>query len=209
MNIFRRLFGRGKAAQGLQREEIEPEGKTLLVVDTDNLAKEAEKAIWEEIGKITNLPIFEGRVEHGYSQSAVSQSAQCPRCGAKTQQCYAHFIYATNIAPRVMFAPAGFFCTRCPTVIVDEEMIEGGVKIGYTYQGVVGIDYEGKKEPALFYTWNGREPIYIFDEKEHLVGLSTIDSREHDQRDLHISAKERKKRKRKRQLSKRARRRNR
>jgi len=88
-------------------------------------------------------------------------------------------------------------------------MIEDGVKTGYTFQGVVGIDYEGKKEPALFHTWNGKEPIYLFDENENVIGLNTIDSKEHYQGVPQISAKDKKKLKRKRHLVKRARKRNR
>jgi hypothetical protein len=52
----------------------------------------------------------------------------------------AHFIYATDIAPRVMFAPAGYFCTACPTVVVDEHLIATGMKAGYRFRAVVGVD---------------------------------------------------------------------
>jgi len=209
MNFFKRLFGRSKAKEGSQPEGIEAGEKMMLRVDTDNLGKEVQQAIWEEIGKKTNLPIYEGRVEHGYSRTAVSQSGQCPRCYAKTQQRYANFIYATDIAPRVMFAPAGFFCTGCPTVIIDEEMIEAGVKKGYTFQGVVGIDYERKKEPDYFRTWNGNDTVYLFDENNNVVGLAAINSKERYHGASHSLEKNREKLKRKRKIAKEARKRNR
>jgi hypothetical protein len=208
MNLFKRLFGRKQA------EEVSPEKEAgrdrgILTVNTDNLSKEGRQGIWEEIGKQTNLPIYKGKVEHGYSRRTVSQTGQCPRCQAKTLQHYANFIYATDIAPRVMFVPAGFFCAHCPTVIIDEEMIAGGVKKGFCFQGVVGIDYEGKKEPDLFRTWNGKEAVYIFDENKNVIGLSGIDSTKHHEEVPQISTKDKLKLKRKRQMARKARKRNR
>jgi hypothetical protein len=70
-----------------------------------------------------------------------------------------------------MMAPAGFFCSRCPTVIIDEEIIAAGTKSGFKYQGVIGIDFLGTRQAALFETWNGRKPIYIFDEDEQCHGM--------------------------------------
>lgn len=61
-----------------------------------------------------------------------------PRCRAATRQRNAHFIYATGIAPRVMLVPAGYFCTACPTVIIDEEIIAMSVKEGYRFRCVRG-----------------------------------------------------------------------
>ena len=83
----------------------------------------------------------------------------------------AHFIYATDIAPRVMFAPAGHFCTACPTVIVDEKLIASGVKDGDRFRAVVGVDYVGKKPPDCFQTWNGHPLAYILDENEQVMDV--------------------------------------
>lgn len=85
----------------------------------------------------------------------------------------AHFIYATDIAPRVMFAPAGYFCTACATVVVDEHLIAGGIKEGYRFRAVVGIDYAGEKQPDFFKTWNGQETIYLLDEDGRVMDLTT------------------------------------
>jgi hypothetical protein len=76
----------------------------------------------------------------------------------------AHFIYATDTAPRVMFAPAGHFCTACPTVVIDEDLIAGGMKEGYRFRAVVGVDYAGERPPDIFRTWNGQRSIYLLDE---------------------------------------------
>ena len=207
MSFLKSLFRGSGTKEASQPEELEArDNKMMLMVNTDNLSKETQRAVWEEIGKKTNLPLFEGTIEHGYPRAAVSQTDQCPRCHNKTQQHYANFIYATDVAPRVMFAPAGFFCTECPTVIIDEEMIEAGVKKGYSFQGVVGIDYEGKKDPDLFRTWNGKKPVYVFDENKNVMGLSTIDSEEAYKGMPQIPPRDKKKLKRKRQMAKQARR---
>ena len=39
-----------------------------------------------------------------------------------------------------MFAPAGYFCSACPTVIVGESLIATGLKEGYRFRAVVGVD---------------------------------------------------------------------
>lgn len=56
----------------------------------------------------------------------------------------AHFIYVTKTVTRVMLAPAGYFCTACPTVIIDEDVIASGVTEGHPFRTVVGIDYAGR-----------------------------------------------------------------
>jgi hypothetical protein len=143
----------------------------VVRVDVDSLAPESPEKFYQALAEHNGLPVFEGEVEHGYSKASAGSTATCPRCGAPTGQYCAHFVYATNSATRVMMAPAGYFCSKCPTVIVDEKMIAAGVKSGFKYQGVIGIDFLGKKKPAFFKTWNGRKPIYIFDEDEQCHGM--------------------------------------
>lgn len=154
--------------------------------------------------------IFEGELEHGYSKAAVGQTQGCPRCGAPTQQQYANFVYATDVRTRVKLAPAGFFCSQCPTVIIDEAVVAAGVKPGLEFQGVVGLDFDG--ELRLFRTWNGKKPTYILDEKEQIIGLSTSSLMADLPGDVSAGApraKDGKQLKRKRHLAKLARRRNR
>ena len=151
-------------------KNIAPEGR--LFVDTDDLSQEEKQKFWSEAEKMTGISFYEGHVEHGYSLKFVSNPHRCPRCHEKTEKHYGNFIYATQIAARVMFAPAGYFCTKCPSVIIDEDMIKLGVKSGFRFQGVVGLDY-GKtmKEPDFFRTWNGQKTVYIFDEYKQIVAL--------------------------------------
>jgi hypothetical protein len=85
----------------------------------------------------------------------------------------AHFIYATDTAPRVMFAPAGTFCTACPTVVIDEDLIARGMKEGYRFRAVVGVDYAGEKPPDIFRTWHGQRPIYLLDEDGQVMDVTT------------------------------------
>jgi len=73
----------------------------------------------------------------------------------------------------------------------------------------VGIDYDGKKEPDFFRTWNGKKTVYVLDENENVIGLTTIDSKERGYAVPKISARDRQKLKRKRQMAKMARKRNR
>lgn len=124
----------------------------------------------------SNITLYEGKVEHGYALSFVSTQERCPRCNAGTRQYYANFIYATQVAPRVMFAPAGYFCTSCPTVIIDEDMIRSGKTGHFEFQGVLGIDYNGRQEPYFFRTWNGKTAIYLLDEDQIPQGIATYSS---------------------------------
>ena len=53
-------------------------------------------------------------------------------------------------------------------------LIQAGIRGKFKYQGVLGLDYEGSKEPDLLQTWNGSKPVYIFDEEEVAMGLATL-----------------------------------
>jgi hypothetical protein len=137
----------------------------------DTFSPGVQEKLYQKLAEKNGLPIFEGEVRHGYSKADVRSTGVCPRCGAPTRQYCAHFIYATDKSTRVMMVPAGFFCSKCPTVIVDEEIIAAGVKNGFTYQGVVGVDFLGRKDPVFFETWNGVKPVYVFDEDEECHGM--------------------------------------
>jgi len=179
-HLFKRFFNRSKDNQGKIRNDndfeiIENENNSTLRLDIDKYNQGEKKELFTEISNIFNLSLYEGHVEHGYSLNYLSNSKQCPRCFAETEQCYGNFIYATQIAPRVMFAPAGYFCTKCPTVIINEDIIRGGINKKFRFKGVLGLDYEGRKEPDFFKTWNGEESIYILDENQTAMGLSTFE----------------------------------
>jgi hypothetical protein len=205
--------------EGSQESADEVDGSALpswmrrnkkgLTVDLDVLHPEARARLEEELVAQNKLPLFVGEVEHAYTKAAVGKTGICPRCKAPTENKCAHFIYATNVASRVMLAPAGFFCTHCPTVIVDESILATGMKPGLQFRGVVGINFGGRKEDCLFSTFNGRKPLYILDEERGFMGISiTPPPLGLNNPNLGRALSARKK-KRKRQLAKQARRRNR
>lgn len=175
-NLLKRILG-GRQA----KKSSLPEGSVVRVpetdavrVDLDQLGPDAQDEFKETVSQISEITFFEGHVEHGYSLDHVSDAQRCPRCQAPTWQHYAEWIYATQIAPRLMLAPAGYFCTRCPTVIVDEAMIQSGVKKQFRYQGVAGLDHDEGKNPDLFRTWNGKDAVHVFDEEGIHQGLSSL-----------------------------------
>lgn len=147
----------------------------MVSLNTDGMSEDEKEAFFAEASKRTDIPLFEGRVQHAYDVACVADPTRCPRCGGDTQTKYANFIYATQIAVRVMFVPAGRFCTRCPSVVIDQQLIECGVSDPrFRYQGVLGIDYGKKKEPDHFRTWNGKDAVYVFDEDQNLLGINTF-----------------------------------
>ena len=145
----------------------------IVKTNLDGLSKEEQKIALQEITRGSDIPIHDGDVEHGYSAEKVVNPAKCPRCGAPTELRYADFIYATQKTPRIMMAPVGFFCTQCPTVVVDEELMRRGVSGDFVYRGVIGIECENKKKGGPFKTWNGNETIVFIDEVENTIELLT------------------------------------
>jgi len=120
---------------------------------------------------MSDVPAHNDKVEHGYSLAKVVNSAKCPRCSGPTELRYAEFIYATQKSPRVMAAPAGYFCARCPTVIIDEDLLRQGVTGNFVYHSVIGIECEDKEKGGPFKTWNGRETVVYIDEVENTMRL--------------------------------------
>ena len=147
----------------------------VVTVNLEPLVDEQREEFFTWAAKRSGLGLFDGQVEHGYSIDAVSRTDQCPRCSAATERQYSHFIYATQVEPRIMYAAAGHFCSHCPTVIVDEDMIEAGIADPYFhYQGVLGLDVDEQRgQPCLFRTWNGRDAIFVMEEENNMVGLET------------------------------------
>ncbi len=178
--IVKRMFGKSADVSGKGLRMNQDDRSVHLNLDAFD--KSEQEAIRDEIArKVDEFPRFEGKVRHACELGVAKNREICPKCQSPTRQCYANFIYATQeAAARTMFAPAGFFCTKCPTVVIDNEMIEKGVTKGFRFQRVVGVDYGKRKKPDLFLTMNGKKAVYVFDEDQNLLGLETVSrSRKH------------------------------
>jgi hypothetical protein len=178
-------------------------------IDLDSFTPATQQRLREELAQISSVPMFEGTIEHAYTLARVGQKERCPRCGAPTQWKTANFVYATDIAPRAMLAPAGYFCSACPTVIIDEGLIESGMKKGFAFRGVVAIDHDNGKRLDIFKTWNGEKPVYILDENEQFAGLASGSSLQRPPPPPPSQSARRDKERRKKKLADKARRRNR
>jgi hypothetical protein len=78
----------------------------IVNMNYDNLTKEDQEEFRKTLIEEMDFPRYDGEVEHAYELTYVKGSKTCPRCQSETQQCYVNFIYATQVAPRVMFGPA-------------------------------------------------------------------------------------------------------
>jgi hypothetical protein len=173
------IFRKSRTGHNPTRHHAAPEvvrlGKhSLAKVNMEHWDPENQRAFRSAATALSNLRCYAGHVEHGYALRAVATAARCPRCQAETRQYYANVIYATQVAPRVMFAPAGYFCAHCPTVIVDEEMIRSGLTGPFTFQGVLGLEHDESTAPDFFRTWNGQAAVYLLDEDQTPQGRATM-----------------------------------
>ncbi len=150
--------------------------EATLSVNLDALNRDGQEEFMETALDQADFELFEGRLKHGYDLKEVSDKDICPRCQSATLQMYSNFVYATTIAPRVMFAPAGYFCQKCPTVIIDQDLIRTGISRKLKFRGVLGIDPERGEDFEGFETWNGKKSVYLIDEQEgDMVTLTTAD----------------------------------
>ena len=175
--IFRRISGEKETVDRESQEGETPlaitRRKRSLVVDADAIEEEEKVELYSTMAEDAGYKVHRGKVEHAYALEHVSDAEVCPRCGGPTLQEYASFVYATQIAPRAMFGPAGFFCTRCPTVIVDEDLIIGSInEKEFEFGDVVGIHDEEADELSTFGTWNGEPAVYVLDEEGIPLGLA-------------------------------------
>lgn len=163
-------------------EEARPGPGSLVRINVEAWDPAEQHALHTVAAETAKITFYTGKVQHGYALSVVMTPERCPRCRAGTRQHYANFIYATQTAPRVLFAPAGYFCTRCPTVVIDEEMVRAGMTASFTFHGVVGIAYDDRDAPDYFLTWNGQHAVYLLNEDQMLEGLATLPPAQQRQR---------------------------
>ena len=132
-------------------------------------------SLLEEFAKHRNFPIFKGKVENAFESDFLGYKDKCPLCNTATVQHYSSFIWANQIASRLMAAPAGHFCPNCPTVIIDDDIMKSGVnKARFQYWGTCAIEtgYEEKKgDTNLFRTLNGEKVTYVLDQDQGLNGI--------------------------------------
>jgi len=210
-----------KLAEQDKKGETPPEvsSKFQFTADTDQVYTSVNMDDWEErekndiyteMAQVADMEVYEGHVESAYDKNVVSDTDHCPLCHSKTELQYANFIYATDAGTRSMFAPAGYFCTGCPCVIVDQSIIKGGITIkGLKYRGVLGIDYGEKKSPDYLTKWNGKDAVYVFDENRMPVGITTLDETSKYAMKISDHTRPRKKTRKKRHMARRSRRKNR
>lgn len=150
-------------------------GYTVEAINNDELSDSAKADFARSIAGESNLPLFTGKINNAYDLGEIDDAKICPRCSAPTRQQYANWVYATNSTPRALVAPAGYFCTKCPTVVIDQKMLRQGVTRGYRYVQVIGLTNESGKGFHGFTTWNGVKPIYLFDEAGNPSGFADLD----------------------------------
>ncbi len=165
VGFLKKLFSRAK------RAEV---GGATVRVNMDGADEAEMEGFRDTVRDVTGMDYFEGNLKHGYSLEHAGSADRCPRCNAPTRQQYADFIYLTQIAPRVLTAPAGYFCTKCPTAVIDEKMIRDGRTPGFDFKGVLGIQHD-EDRADLLKTWNGKPPVFLLggDEEFLFHGLSS------------------------------------
>ncbi len=138
-----------------------------------DFTKEQNLAMLESFSNVSQVPLFKGVIEHAYESAFTGYKDKCPRCSAATELRMSNFVYACQHKERVMTAPAGHFCTACPTVIIDDEFMEANMDASQDieYGGVVMIDSVYDK-PSLFKTLNGEKSTYIADQDQNLKGIA-------------------------------------
>lgn len=137
----------------------------VTLVQNREISNAEVRAQMEAFSEVSNFGMFKGKIEHAYESDFTGYTDHCPKCDAPTEQLYTGIVYATQIRARVMSAPAGHFCTKCPTVIINDDIIRKGIPAGFKYGGTCALE-GNQSEPNLFSTLNGKKPVYILDEDQ-------------------------------------------
>jgi hypothetical protein len=125
----------------------------------------------EEFTKHSDFPIFKGKIDNAYESDFLGYKDKCPLCNTPTVQHYSSFVWANQLASRLLAAPAGHFCPNCPTVIIDDDVVKNGTdRARFIYWGVCAIE-SGYSETNLFSTLNGEKVTYILNEEGGLDGI--------------------------------------
>ena len=164
-----------KLAEDLKLEVRTQGDSATMNANLDKLSPNEQREFKQASLELGDFAMHEGHVKHGYDSETVEDLDRCPRCGKPTRQLYDNFVYSARKEMRVMWAPAGYFCDICPTVIIDQQMLRSGVARRFKYQGVLGLSEAESEEFIPFDTWNGKKSLYIMDEDGSNVELTNID----------------------------------
>lgn len=144
----------------------------LVQIDADLMPEHMMDVTLRYVAEKNGVSLFEGEVDHGYPLVGIKDPLLCPTCGGKTAQQTAEFIYTTSTGTRAMYVPAGWFCTSCPTVVVDERMVAKGMVVSKSrFRRVIGVVNAETKDPMYFSTWRGEKPVYFLDENEQIEDM--------------------------------------
>ena len=147
------------------------DGNIVTFVQNREIENSEVQLHLKAFSEASNLEVFKGKIEHAYESDFTGYTDHCPKCDAPTKEMYSGFVYATQTRARVMSAPAGHFCTKCPTVIINDETIRENMPQGIKYGGTCAL--EGNiNHPNIFSTFNGKKPMYVLDEdKQGFEGI--------------------------------------
>ncbi len=146
--------------------------KTVNFIRSGEHTGKSSVGFLEAMSERNKLPIFKGHVKHAYESDFIKYKDKCPRCHTPTTQMMSNFAYATQITSRLMTAPAGHYCTKCPTVIIDDDIMRSGIASNFKYGGVFTIENGYDDEPRFFESFNGEKPILVLDEdQKEIMGI--------------------------------------
>lgn len=158
------------------QRDATPEPSDTGPTSISETEKKAQVQEMNDLNKDLDLPTYTGKITHAFDSDSdkVKKLNHCPRCKAETRQQYADCIFATADGPEELFLPAGYFCTACATVIMDQALIKNAIDEEIPYRCVIGVGFDPESgKPGLFKTWNGKETLYIVDKQNQITGMET------------------------------------
>lgn len=130
-----------------------------------------------------SLPYFDGsefqeceKNISAYSLNKHNVIDDCPNCKNELTQKYCEVVYVVKDNSRVALGPFGFFCSNCPTVLIDESEIKKSIIGNYRYKRPIGIEVQG--DLKLFKTWNNKKPMFFIDQIDGGI-FDVIDDEQH------------------------------
>lgn len=169
--MLKNFFKKGKKKVQVTDEMSVEKGEDSVkfVINKEMSGKDSLEFL-ETLSEKNDIPTFKGTIKHCYESDFIKYKDKCPKCGNPTEQLMSNFAYATQGASRIATAPAGHFCTECPTVIVDDDMMKKSISKDFKYGGVFTIETGYETTKTMFETFNGEKPMFILDENQQNIG---------------------------------------